>query len=163
MNDDLREVHMVGVPVELAHAAQQHFDELSREFLHLSNSEESVRDDVPGRLLAVSDALRARFSSFSEANSALIDEAIARGDARLDLTYRIPVEAADAAEQLAELLDEADRYCATGDYLLTLRTPPGALAYRQWYLGQFVGQLRGADPVAFDDWAAASSPAPPST
>ena len=150
--DGLVEVRILGLPLQLAQEGQEHFDELSREFLHLANSDESIRRDVPGRLLALSDDLRARFSGFTDSNTALIDEATERGDESIDLTFHVPPEAGPAAAELATLLDEADEYCRKGSYLLTLQTPPGALRYREWYISQFVDQIAGAAPVSFPDW-----------
>jgi hypothetical protein len=152
--DGLVEVQVLGLPLHLAREGQEHFDELTREFLHLANSDESVRRDVPGRLLALSDDLRARFAAFTDSNTALIDEATERGDERIDLTFHVPAEAGPAAAQLAALLDEADDYCRRGSYLLTLQTPPGALRYRQWYIAQFVDQIAGSPPVPFPEWDA---------
>lgn len=151
---DLVEVRVIGIPLELAREAQEHFDELSREFLHLANSDESVRRDVPGRLLALSDDLRTRFSAFTDSNESLIDAAHERGDASIDLTFHVPAEAGPAAAELATLLDEADEYCRKGNYLLTLQTPPGALRYRRWYIAAFVDQIAGQPPVSYPDWAA---------
>lgn len=148
----LRTVRLIGLPIVLAVEAREHFDELTREFLHLANTDDEVRRDVPGRLVELSNALRARFSSFTTENQRLLDEAAARGDETIDLTYEVPEEAGPAALQLTALLDEADRYCSRGEYLLTLTTPPGALRYRRWYLTQFVDQIGGAAPVPFDDW-----------
>jgi len=155
MSDDLVRVRILGMPVPLVRASQEHFDELSREFLHLANADEAVRHGVPGRLLALSDELRARFSVFTEANEELLDAAAARGDQRIDLTYDVPAEVGPYAQQLGDLLDEADRYCAEGVYLLTLTTPPDQLAYRQWYLAQFTDQTAGGAPVSYDDWVGA--------
>lgn len=152
---ELVDVRVVGLPVALAREAQEHFDELSREFLHLANSDEALRHDVPGRLLALSDDLRMRFSAFTNDNERLLDEATERGEETIDLIYQVPHEAGPAAAELADLLDEADRYCAAGTYLLTLTTPPGALAYRRWYILQFVDQVAGAEPVPFAAWMAA--------
>ena len=154
--DGLVEVHICGLPVAAADLAQEHFDELSREFLHLANADEEVRRGVPGQLLALSEALRERFAGLTEANQARLAEASARGEETIDLVYQLPPEVGPAAQQLGELLDEADRYCERGEYLLTLRTPPLALAYRRWYLAQFADQLAGAAPVSFADWQAAS-------
>jgi hypothetical protein len=154
-DEELVEVRILGLPVGLAREAQEHFDELSREFLHLANADGAVRQDVPGRLLRLSDDLRQRFSGFTTENERLLGEATARDQDRLDLTYHVPREAGAAAAQLLELLDEAHRYCAAGTYLLTMTTPPGALDYRQWYVGQFVEQIEGAEPMSFDDWRAA--------
>ena len=154
-NVELVTVRILGLPVPLAMAGQEHFDELSREFLHLANADQAVRDEVPGRLLALSDDLRSRFSGFTESNEQLLDAAAARGDERVDLVYEVPAEVGPFAQQLGDMLDEADRYCAEGEYLLTLTTPPEQLAYRQWYLDQFISQSAGGPAVSFDDWVAA--------
>jgi hypothetical protein len=151
----LVEVRIIGLPVQIADEASEHFAELSREFLHLANADEDVRRDVPGQLLELSDALRERFSSLTEANEERLAAASARGDETIDLVYHLPREAGPAAKQLGDLLDEADRYCESGEYLLTLRTPPAALEYRRWYLAQFVDQLDGGEAVSFADWRAA--------
>lgn len=148
-------VRILGLPVALALASLEHFDELLREFLHLANADEAVRDEVPGRLLALSDDVRARFSRFTQDNAQLLDHAAGRGERRIDLTYEVPAEVGPFARQLGDMLDEADRYCAEGEYLLTLTTPPEPLAYRQWYLDQFISQAAGGPAVSFDDWVAA--------
>ncbi len=152
VDDGLVEVRILGLPPLVARQAREWFDGLSREFLHLANSDEALRRDVPGRLLALSDDLRARFSGFTDANSELVEEAAERGDPTIDLVFRVPPEAGPAAVELADLLDEADRYCAQGQYLLALAAPPEAVAYRKWYVCQFVDQINGGQPVSFDDW-----------
>lgn len=159
MSDDLVEIHILGLPVAVAVDAQEHFAELSREFLHLANADEAVRRDVPGRLLALSDQLRERFAGFTEANAQLIDDAAIDGVETIDLTYRLPAEVGPAAAQLGELLDLADRYCESGEYLLTLTTPPAALAYRNWYLQQFIGQCVGEPAESFAAWQSRQVPA----
>ena len=159
MSDDLVEIHILGLPVAVAVEAQEHFAELSREFLHLANADEAVRRDVPGRLLALSDQLRERFAGFTEANAQLIDDAVVEGVETIDLTYRLPAEVGPAAAQLGELLDLADRYCESGEYLLTLTTPPAALEYRNWYLQQFIGQSVGEPAESFAAWQSRQVPA----
>lgn len=159
MTDELVEIRILGLPVAVAVEAQEHFAELSREFLHLANADESVRRDVPGRLLALSDELRKRFSGFTEANAQLIDDAVVNHVETIDLTYRLPAEVGPAAAQLGELLDLADRYCESGEYLLTLTTPRAALEYRTWYLRQFTAQSAGEPAESFADWQSRQVPA----
>jgi hypothetical protein len=48
------------------------------------------------------------------------------------------------------MLDDADEYCREGRHLLTLATPPDLLAYRRWYLQQFVDQARGRPATPWD-------------
>ena len=97
----------------------------------------------------------------TEANAQLIDDAMAEGVESIDLTYELPAEVGSAAQQLGELLDLADRYCESGQYLLTLTTPPAALEYRSWYLQQFVGQAAGEPAESFADWRARQATAAP--
>ena len=158
-DDELVEVRIIGLPPLLARQARQHFDELSREFLHLANSDEDLRHDVPSRLLALSEDVRARFAGFGDANAELMEEAASRGEGSIDMTYRLPEAAGPAAAELDALLDEVDEYCEAGEYLLTLKTPPDALAYRKWFLRQFADQVAGAAPTSFAEWQA-SHPAP---
>ena len=51
-----------------------------------------------------------------------------------------------AAAEFDALLDEADDYCRAGETLLTLATPAPALAFRRWFLGEFVRQAAGEPP-----------------
>jgi hypothetical protein len=76
VDGDLVEVRIIGLPVQIADEASEHFAELSREFLHLANADEDVRRDVPGQLLELSDALRERFSSLTEANEERLAAAV---------------------------------------------------------------------------------------
>jgi anti-anti-sigma factor len=81
--------------------------------------------------------------------------------------YEVPAHAAVAAAELGAALDEVDDYCRNGD-LLTLVTPPEALSFRRWLLGEFIAQIRhGASPtpwsdqlVGTDDVAAKNATAP---
>jgi hypothetical protein len=111
-------------------------------------------------LLELSQVLRRDFSAYVDDNQRLIEEAAARGDTAIDLTYRVPGAAGPAAEGLGRLLEEADAYCSAGDHLLTLRTPPGPLFYRQWYIAQLVEQIAGSSPMSFSEWVAAVSDRP---
>jgi hypothetical protein len=43
------------------------------------------------------------------------------------------------------MLEEADEYCRS-DQLLTLATPPTLVAFRRWYLGEFIAQIDGRPP-----------------
>ena len=76
------------------------------------------------------------------------------GVERIDLTYRIPPSAAGAAKDMADVLAEADDYCRAGKHLLTLATPPELVAYRTWFLDQFVDQIGGRSPVSWPEYAA---------
>jgi hypothetical protein len=62
------------------------------------------------------------------------------------MDVELPATAAPALRGVAELLDEADEFCRSGQHLLTLATPSHLLEYRRWYLGELAAQLEGAPP-----------------
>lgn len=144
---DLVEVRLVDLPIDVHRAAAEHADELRREFTLLrAQQQDRPGGAVPDRLLDLMDDLEARFSGFTDDTEQELEVAIARGVASVDLVFRVPPEAADAAAQLDAMLDEADEFCRSGEALLTLGTPPAALAYRRWYLEEFSRQVDGLPP-----------------
>jgi hypothetical protein len=106
---DLVEVHLLALPIEIHRAAAEHSDELQREFalLRVQQSDEDT-PDVPARLLALIDDLGERFAGFTESTEADLEDAMDRGDESIDLVFRVPPAAKEAAEALGALLDEAD-------------------------------------------------------
>jgi hypothetical protein len=147
-------VRIVGMPVPVYLRASEHGDELMREFALIAATGPGGAGDVevPARLTAVVEELRDRFSGFTLQPEAELADAAARGADTLDLEYRLPSEAIQAAVDLGDLLDEADEFCRAGD-LLTLATPPEAEAFRRWFLGEFARQAAGQAPMAWADWA----------
>ena len=140
-------VRLVGLPLDVYQRAAEHNDELLREFALLRGDD---GEHVPTRLLALIDELRVRFATFTSRQTGEMEAALARGEREIDLLYEVPVEAAPAAVHLGQLLDEADEFCRTGD-LLTLAAPVEAVAFRQWFLEEFVHQVGGRAPRS---WAA---------
>lgn len=151
---ELVEVHLLGLPLDLLAAAQEHGEELQREFLHVA---EADSDSVPARLNALSQQLRGQYGAFTVQAQAEIDAAAARGDSTIDVVFQVPPDVADAAAQLWALLDEADEYCRAGD-LLTLAPTAEQVTLRTWYLSQFIDQTKGAEPVPFSEYAAGRPP-----
>lgn len=141
-------VRIVGLPVGVQLRAAEHGDELMREFALMSSVGPA---GVPARLTALVEELRRRFSGFTLQPEQELADAVARGADTVDLEYVVPAAAADAAAVLDALLDEADEFCRAGD-LLTLATPPDAVAYRRWFLSEFSRQAAGEAPTAWADW-----------
>ena len=150
---DLVEVRLLQLPIaEYVHSSQHH-DELFREFaLILNQPDPDGAHQVPARLLALVEELSERYTGFTATPLAELLAAVERGDRSIDLTYRVPASARDAALRLGELLREADDYCRKGD-LLTLAPSPAAVEFRDWYLEEFVGQIDGAPPTPWPEWA----------
>jgi anti-anti-sigma factor len=148
------EVRILGLPVRIHEATSEHGDALRREFALMREARPDA-DEVPQRLDALIEQLSERFSGFNDEAEERLRVAVERGEPTVDLTFRVPVEARDGALQLDALFDEAEEFCRSGTHLLTLVAPPEVTAYRRWFLGQFVTQIDGADPVP---WAAAPPP-----
>lgn len=142
MSPELVRVRVLGLPVDVYRRAAEHSDELLREFALIR---EATGDHVPARLLAVMAELNERFGTFTEGPAAAVEDAVARGDSTIDIDYRVPSDAREAAIGLGELLDEADDFCRGGD-LLTLATDAESLAFRRWFLEEFVLQIEGQPP-----------------
>ena len=143
---ELVEVRLLRLPLAVWQRTQEHVDGLLREFALIAQDDEA-RAATPGRLLALVQELTAGFGGFSESQRIEMEEAFARGESEIDLTYRVPPAAGGAAQQLGDMLDEADDYCRRGDHLLTLATPEEELRFRRWYISEFVDQLGGAPPT----------------
>jgi hypothetical protein len=156
-------VRIVGLPVDLHARATEHGEELRREFALIAQGlQHSDRPrEMPRRLLSLISTLQGDYSGFTTEQEDLLDRAIESGWDTLDLTFHVPPSAADAALALGAVMDEADEYCREGKHLLTLATPPELVAYRQWYLREFVQQIGGAEPTP---WSSSSrEPADPAS
>ena len=145
-DEHLVEVRILGLPIALQRATSACFDELLREFFHLSGDSTSV----PARLRALRDDIAGRFDAYTAAARESLLQAERADERTVDLTYLVPLEVVDAAGALDSLLDEADAFCAEGA-LLTLAMPPPLVAFRRWYLGEFVRQSRGGAPLRWSE------------
>jgi hypothetical protein len=153
-DDGLVTIRLVGLPIREHSLTSEHSDELMREFTYIrAQSADPDASTVPAKLLDVVDELTGRFSGFTAGSQAELDAAVAAGKESIDLEYRVPREVGAACIHLGELLDAADEYCREGEVLLTLATPPDAVAYRKWFLEEFVRQADGAAPRP---WSAVS-------
>ena len=151
-DDDLVTIHVIGMPIAVQARAQEHADELTRELTLIGaqlRQEGNVRE-LPAMLVSLIEQLNARYSRFTTEQEQVLADATERGDDTIDLTYRLPASAAAHAQELGDLLDQADDYCRTGRHLLTLATPDDLVSFRWWYLSQFIDQVAGQPPVSWD-------------
>ena len=154
---DLAEVRILGFPVAVQARAQEHMDDLLREFILIAAAnEQGPGSHVPRQLLDLIQEVQRDYAGATFEQDAQLMNARENGVERIDLTFRIPSSVAKAAIRLGEAVDEADRYCLAGEHLLTLATPPEALDLRRWYLGEFISQIGGAAPTSWDDWITAA-------
>jgi hypothetical protein len=148
---ELVTVRMLAIPLEIYRESAEHGDELMREFALIRERDLDDGRAVPRRLLALVDALTEQFGAFTTAQEAQLREAHRRGERTIDLIYRVPAAAKQAAIELDAMLEEADAFCREGHDLLTLASPPRAVAFRKWFLDEFVRQIDGAEPTPWHD------------
>lgn len=151
--EDLVEVQLLELPVPLWSQTAQLTDELLREFaLATAQADDDEEHHLPGRLTRLLDELNARYAASSSSQEQQLHAAAADGRAVLEqLVYRVPAAAGPASLRLADMLDEADTYCRDGQHLLTLAAPDDVVAFRRWFLGEFVRQSAGAAPVPWPE------------
>ncbi len=148
----LVEVQILEMPLDVYREASEHTDELLREFTLMRESETTSPPNVPDRLVALMDELTERFSGFTTQQEADLRAATERGDETLDLCYRVPPEVKEACVALEQMLDEADEFCRSGDALLTLASSPRTVAFRRWFLGEFIRQVEGHRPMPWREF-----------
>lgn len=159
---ELVQAHLLELPVALAARAQEHWQELLREFTLISAdaSEHGVQagQHVPARLLELVDVLTRQFGGINTGAEDRLEEAIAQGRRVIhDHVLEVPPEAGPGVRALGAMIDEADEYCRRGQHLLTLAASPELVAYRHWYLEQVVDQVEGQPPVPWPQYAAATT------
>ncbi len=159
MSDEtLHEVHILRFPLRVYAEANEHMEELKREFALLAlRPPREPGHELPRRLVDLIDELDDKYAGLTETPDQVRDAALERGEDYVDLTFHVPDSVVTASQALDEILDEVDEYCRRGEHLLTLATPPGALALRKWYLAEFVRQLQGEPPVPWPDYVAATA------
>jgi hypothetical protein len=146
-------VRLLGVPVDAYRAADEHTEALLRELTLIELGGGKTPDAVPSRLLVLVRELRTRSAGVDEVVRGQVDAAADAGEAAVDVSVELPDEAAEASLRLRELLEEADHYCRRGE-LLTLESPAWLLAFRRWYFGEIVAQLRhGAESTPYEPLA----------
>jgi hypothetical protein len=148
-SDPLVDVRLLRLPLLVHAAAREHHDGLMREFRLMALAQAVPDQAAPTRLLGLVQVLGVQYAGAVARPDAEIDAALDRGEDCMDVTYRVPVSAAAAAQALGQLMSEADEYCRS-EQLLTLARPPLAQKFADWYLGQFVSQTAGGPPVAWD-------------
>lgn len=149
---ELVEVHLLGVALAPYQATRDHGADLMREF-ELLQLADHTGHDVPARLVALSEELTRRFSSFTAGAAAELAEAEARGEESIDLVLRVPAAVGEAARRMQLLLEEADEYCRSGQELLTLAPSPEVVSFRTWFLQEIVSQAEGARPVPWPEFS----------
>lgn len=143
-------VELRRLPLRLLIAGREHHDGLLREFRLLALDQESTAaEGTPARFLELVSMLGSRFAAARERRDEEIDDALRRGDLTIDQVATVPETAAGAVTALRALMEEADDFC-NARLLLTLSRPPLLKQFSDWYFDQFVDQIAGRPPRAWD-------------
>jgi hypothetical protein len=131
------------VPVDTYVAFTRHYRELRREvrLLALAHQEDyPLAKNLSDLFGSLEQPLRAGLGSDQ------IEAALSAGDQ--EATLKVPVDKASARalDQLIELLDLADAFCRE-ERLLSLARSPEQRSFQNWFLGEFVRQSQGREPV----------------
>ena len=132
------------LPLAIYIASEAHNDALMREFALISLDGQAP--SLPRQLLELVDEIQRYFGPQVSASRAQIAAAVERGDAFIDLHIRMHPRNRTFVERIVALLEEADRFCREGD-LLTLAASEEVIRFRDWYLGQVLAQMDGAEPT----------------
>ena len=86
----------------------------------------------PARLAELGARITTEFGAFAGGPRAEIRAAVAAGRAAVDVSFRLPSSAGDAAVLANAMLDEVEDHCRQGG-LLALAAPAEVSAYRRWF------------------------------
>lgn len=140
------QIRLVGYPVRLGAQQQEHLDEVTREFMLLSISRPEARQQVPGRLLELIEALTARYATELEEPRRHREQALVEGRETIELVYPALPGVREAIVVWQSMMREVDAYCRD-DELLALATPADVVRLQQWVVAEFLAQLDGQDPT----------------
>lgn len=146
------EVSLLGLPVQLYRVMEQHNDALLREFTLMTL-------DL-GATATTATAPRARLPVDVAAIEERLQGAAQAGDVVADLVLQVPLEARQAGAELLTALDEADELSRRGDLLIPAALPE-IRACRQWYLGEIIAQVDGAQATPWSAPEASRDAGPP--
>ena len=144
---DMREVVLRRFPLRVHARNREQHDALMRELSILALDTTRDDADVPRRLTELVESLVRGYRASSEPVEEVRDAAFLRGEREIELTYRVPAAVVGAVDALEELLHEADAFCRSDRYLLTLSSSEEARAFRAWFFEEFRRQVAGKPPT----------------
>ncbi len=134
-------VGLLGVPVTLYRAMQQHDEALLREHTLLTLGASAATATSTGIVAQV----------ILERLDAGLQAADAAGEESADLVGTVGAEDGPASARLLAVLEEADELARTGQ-LLTPPTLPEVRGCRHWWLGEVMAQTQGRAPTAWAEF-----------
>jgi hypothetical protein len=137
------EVGLQNFPLQIFAEAREHHEELLREFalLALSPPVDRPGHRVPEKFLDLVTALGVKYGGVDATTDALRDDALARGELAIDLTYDVPRSVGPAMREARTLLGQADAFCRDGQ-MLTTEFSPVERKFLWWFFEEFESQAR---------------------
>jgi anti-sigma regulatory factor (Ser/Thr protein kinase) len=141
-------VSLIGYPVKLGLALQEHYDAVVRECQLLAAPRRRGAQKLPANLVELAQALAERYptelSHFARPDPRRV-AAEARGDQTVDLEYSWSEDDLPLLQSWQLIFDEVDAHARAGD-LLVPGISPDLARLRGWALTEFVEQPRGEAP-----------------
>ena len=140
-------VHVLGVPLKAYSAFDRHLRELRREVRLLALAHESaypLAKDLSDLFGSLERHLREVIGTHA------LEEAASAGRHLVDLEVPMARSATRSLSRFIELLDLADEFCRE-ERLLSLARTPEQRRFQRWFLGEFVRQGDGREPIAWTE------------
>jgi anti-sigma regulatory factor (Ser/Thr protein kinase) len=145
----VREVVLVGYPVDLGLRLQEHYEAVVRECQLMAAPREPWSTPLPPRLVELATILSQRYtaelSQLARPDPRRI-AAQAQGLHAVDLTFPATSEQLELLASWQHILDDVDAYSASGD-LLAPTISPALAKLRGWALREFSRQWDGHPPT----------------
>jgi hypothetical protein len=142
-------VILLGFPVDLMQRAREHAESLVREFALIVHGASDDDTRVPARLLELAAESERRYAGLNPHAEDIVDAAIARGDAFVDLELFVPYSFKQETIDAVPVLLEVEEYCRSGQ-LLSLVAVDELRTFWEWYLLEFVRQIDGEPPISWN-------------
>ena len=134
-------------PLRLWMQQREHHDSLLREFqLLLVGEDTSTTHSAPRQLVDLADMFTVRFGPLLEAVNSERQDAVERGQDRMDSTLPLVEGLPDLLGQVERVMLAVDDYCRSGD-LLVLPRSPDLLALSDWTSAELRTQYEGGEPT----------------
>jgi serine phosphatase RsbU (regulator of sigma subunit)/transcriptional regulator with GAF, ATPase, and Fis domain/anti-sigma regulatory factor (Ser/Thr protein kinase) len=149
------DVELLGIPVAQLQKASEEYEALFRELRLMkehSAAGDSASAPLPDRLAALLSEIGTRFNGFGPGMDENWQEVVEGRVERFDWRFSLPKSAAPACEVYDAMLDDADEFGQVAR-LLTLPASAASVAVRRWFLSELIGQLKGRQPISWEDSA----------
>jgi hypothetical protein len=150
------EVRLLGLPLRLLLAAQEHHDAVLRELQLVEVSATELNVPLPADLERLVDGLGVRHGFARARRDREVLEAHEKGLIQIDQTFTTHAAGVGRLREVAGLLNLADN-CSEHGLLLTLPRPRLVREFSRWYLDQLLSQVEGRPPTP---WSGPLTPGP---